>query len=321
MKWEDGFAARIPHLGALQNAAHILALRMSAHLALGESAAALADWRDGLALYRAMEHEPVLLCGLVRVAILRVMEDVLAGGLAARQWAEPELRAVSADLASLNLLADMQFALASERGMMNGVFDSLAARGLFARSHDLQMLARLSAESPAPPALASFIFPTGWVRESQVKVNELYDQHLARLDLANGIINGGPSVDAQLVTLKESNTFVRFRYAFAALLMPALDGFTNKYATTHTNTQQVRVACALELFRRARGTFPERLDALVPEFLDAVPRDVMDGAPLRYRREGEGFALWSIGANRVDDGAKSDPAKNAREQPDWVWRP
>ena len=56
-------------------------------------------------------------------------------------------------------------------------------------------------------------------------------------------------------------------------------------------------------------------------FLDAVPRDVMDGAPLRYRRTAEGgFVIWSIGWDRYDDGGDSEPAKITRIPPDWVWR-
>jgi hypothetical protein len=34
----------------------------------------------------------------------------------------------------------------------------------------------------------------------------------------------------------------------------------------------------------------------------------MDGQPVRYRRSDTGgYLLWSVGANRIDDGARADP--------------
>ncbi len=93
------------------------------------------------------------------------------------------------------------------------------------------------------------------------------------------------------------------------------------YFSAHTRAQQARLACALERFRLSRGTFPETLAELVPDFMAAIPPDIMDGAPMRYRRTDDGsYELWSIGINRKDDQAAIDPKLNAREQLDWVWR-
>ena len=322
VKWEDGFMARIPHLTTMQSASRLIMLRMSAHLALRENAAALGDWRDGLGLYRALEREPVLISGLVRIAILRGLVNTVSEGVGTRQWAEPELRAISADLASLNLLADLRFAIASERGGMNAYLDAFTARNPVERTRELQVVGAAGPGSSSPLAIGGLLYPNGWVRQSQVKMNQIYDRDLGRVDVEKGVFLPGPSGDDELFALKQGNIVTKLTYIYAAILMPALNSLENIYAAAHTTNTQTRTACALELFRRVRGAFPERLDELVPDFLDAIPRDVMDGAPLRYRRTADGkFELWSIGANRKDDDAKSDPAKSARDQPDWVWRP
>ena len=125
VRWEEGITAALPHLSIMLSAARLDAVRMMAHLALGDSPAALADWHDGIALYLAFEHEPVIMCGFIRITTLRMMQDAMWQGLSARQWSEPELRAIMADLASLDLLADCRFALASERCNMNGITDDL----------------------------------------------------------------------------------------------------------------------------------------------------------------------------------------------------
>ncbi len=86
-------------------------------------------------------------------------------------------------------------------------------------------------------------------------------------------------------------------------------------------------AIALHRHRLKHRQFPESLGALVPEFLAEVPRDFMDGQPLRYRREPNGqFRLWSVGEDFKDDGgdattvgAASSSSFNWLEGKDWVW--
>lgn len=90
-------------------------------------------------------------------------------------------------------------------------------------------------------------------------------------------------------------------------------------ADTHTHCQQVRTECARALFRKAHGDLPATLDELVPGFLDRTPKDVMDGQPVRYRRSDTGgYLLWSVGANRIDDGARTDPKAKRHKSSDWV---
>ena len=71
---------------------------------------------------------------------------------------------------------------------------------------------------------------------------------------------------------------------------------------------------------------PPELAALVPAFLAAVPRDPLDGQPLRYRSEPSGACLlYSVGEDGQDDGGDGQPASPA-DTPfrlsagkDWVW--
>jgi hypothetical protein len=47
---------------------------------------------------------------------------------------------------------------------------------------------------------------------------------------------------------------------------------------------------------------PDQLSELVQDYLPAVPIDPFDGQPIRYRRTDDGFLLYSVGADRTDDG-------------------
>jgi hypothetical protein len=75
-------------------------------------------------------------------------------------------------------------------------------------------------------------------------------------------------------------------------------------------TEAARVAVALERFRLANGGVAEDLTALVPAYLEAVPKDPFDGKPLRYLRRGEGYVIYSIGDDLMDDHG------TPREKPD-----
>lgn len=80
----------------------------------------------------------------------------------------------------------------------------------------------------------------------------------------------------------------------------------------------VRLACQLAEHRLARGSYPTSLDEIGGD--DTI--DPLTGEPFVYRREGESFALYSIGPDGVDDGGVTSGSEQGsyRFQPDWVWR-
>jgi hypothetical protein len=81
---------------------------------------------------------------------------------------------------------------------------------------------------------------------------------------------------------------------------------------------------ALREYHRRNKNYPERLDQLVPDFLPRMPIDYSDRQPLRYRREGDRYVLYSVGLNGKDDGGKgAADGKSAggvrEENPDTVF--
>ena len=73
------------------------------------------------------------------------------------------------------------------------------------------------------------------------------------------------------------------------------------------------MASALRLYRIKHGAYPEKLDALVPEFIDKLPTDPFSGREYVYRKEGKGFILYSLGVNMTDDGGVEDPEDREAE--------
>jgi hypothetical protein len=62
---------------------------------------------------------------------------------------------------------------------------------------------------------------------------------------------------------------------------------------------------ALRCYRCAQRTAPENLGELVPKFIQQVPPDMFGGRPIVYRARGTNWVLYSLGADRIDDGGKA----------------
>ncbi len=63
-------------------------------------------------------------------------------------------------------------------------------------------------------------------------------------------------------------------------------------------------AAAIRRYELAHDEPPPSLEALVPDYLPRVPRDPFGTGPLVYRPSGDGYLLYSVGDNGVDDGGQ-----------------
>jgi hypothetical protein len=80
---------------------------------------------------------------------------------------------------------------------------------------------------------------------------------------------------------------------------------------------QARLRCAVaavaaERYRRAHGRWPDALADLTPALLPEVPRDPFDGAPLRYRRLGDGAGIYTVGPDGQDNNGTLDDKNPGR---------
>lgn len=104
-----------------------------------------------------------------------------------------------------------------------------------------------------------------------------------------------------LATLDQS-IVNRIRWMPIVRLLPAIDHATLQHEYVRGARDAMLVAIALELHRRRHGAWPRLLDELVPSVLPSVPMDRFDGQPLRYGIVDGKPRLYSVGANRIDDG-------------------
>jgi hypothetical protein len=92
-----------------------------------------------------------------------------------------------------------------------------------------------------------------------------------------------------------------FASAMIGLLSPAVVNTFSVQDRANATLEMTRLAAALAAFRAERGRYPDRLDELVPAHLAAMPVDAFNAKPFAYQRDGDGYLLYSLGANGVDD--------------------
>jgi hypothetical protein len=252
-----------------------------------------------------------------------VCEDGIVSEGNLYRWNENQLRQISGELAKVDLAPDLQFSAESERAFANTNFDRFVsdpppeARYLGGMLSDASPEERFAGDLFSKPWVLA-IYPRGWFRISQVKWNEDYDALLRQL---RAVAKGAPfSENVQF----DSANYNRVRGLTYILYTVSWPGYTwyARFIRPIALHRQTQLACALARYRLKIGSFPDNLDALVPEFITTVRADPIDGAPMRYQRNADGgFDLWSIGPKGVPPGvfSKRDQVSKWDQDPaNWV---
>jgi hypothetical protein len=115
----------------------------------------------------------------------------------------------------------------------------------------------------------------------------------------------------------------RPRYDLSKMLIGNAEAVFMKEAQIEAIMLASRAGLACRLYKSRNGSYPENLGALVPGILKEVPIDPFTGNPLIYRREGEGFIVYSFGSNQKDDGGRSTYMITQLvmdKDDDWTWK-
>ncbi|MBO0700958.1 MAG: hypothetical protein J2P46_21365, partial [Zavarzinella sp.] len=84
-------------------------------------------------------------------------------------------------------------------------------------------------------------------------------------------------------------------------LVPAFGKIQDAADRADQIERNLHVALALAAYRADAGRYPARLAELAPKYLPEVPGDLFSGGPLVWRPEGDGYLLYSVGVNGLDE--------------------
>ena len=311
IRYEDGFAAVLPHLSTMKNAATLFALSSAQRLSKGDTTGAWQDTLNGIRLGEQLRTEPFLISQLVRIAILEINFQTYWEGQVNRQWSAEQLTAFQETFQSIDLLAGMESAIRAERNMINYWFTSVAQEGIQTQGLVDELNSSLG------------FFPAFFFYGNQYQINRILTEIiLPGIDVSNHRLNVHQfkKMEEEMLDLKSS--FLSFRHAIALMMLPGLDKYALKVSQTQAALDQSAIVAALERYRLAEGSYPEKLAALRPKFIAKIPGDLFHDQGLVYRiNEDNSFTLYSTGYNGTDDngeffigGESIDFAKG-----DWPW--
>jgi len=274
LNYAAGYAMMLPHLSMLRSDARLLSVyaRECAHQRdHTEAAHAIAAMH---AIARHAERDPLLICGLVSIAIDGIADQTIesivlwetptsaadiesyrkSAGLY-RKWHERALR---------TLECEKRFALYTLDGMVN--------------ESQLNGSASATAALGVPYYVGGAIFWYGADRRCCLKVmNDIIEETRAGKRTHDDTINArieanqtGPAI-------------------FTTLLLPSLGRSSDAFARNQEQAIATDAALAWLLFRAKYNREPKSLEELAPEFLAAVPHGVFHDLPLRVRTDTSGF--------------------------------
>jgi hypothetical protein len=317
----------LPHLSVLKKCVKILVLRASAELALGRTDAAFEDLDQAFYLANASRSEPFLISQLVRIAQAQLIIQPLWEGMAERQWTDDQLKAFQNQLQKFDFVADCSRSLRAERAFGNAIIAYVGNHPRRLLDVGVMDMGAESGPSSVSVALAKAV-PRGWFYREQLNYGRCFQEFILP-----GITIHPPRFDPSLIqqnadrldkTMQNKWGAVWEHRLACSMLLPAMVNASRRFANVQTVLDQAAIACALERYRRTNGSLPETLEALAPGLMKAVPRDVIGGEPLPYRRTDNGqYLLYSVGWNVKDDGGQVGLGKNGQwdiQQGDWVWR-
>jgi hypothetical protein len=280
-----------------------------------------------LRLESLLANDRVAVSQKIRCAIMQVALNTVWEALQAEGWTEEQLAQLQAACAKPRFFDDMAASLRLERATVDALFARLrrdprememfyqgggggpgvSTTGMTSTD---ELLARVEAETSA---FRHWLYVRLWQAAWSYHDQFYYDQAMQESIAAVERVGQGKTTVATVAEPADDETgagrsapasgYERARCLLAPTVLHNRGRLITQAALAETRREMTVAAIALKRYRLRTGQTAASLAALVPDFLPVLPRDYYDGQPLRYRPQpGNGFVLYSVGANGKDDG-------------------
>ncbi len=312
VNWELGFAAQMPHLGKFREAARLVACKALVTAQDRDVAGALGWCSTALRMARHATQEPTLIAQLVGMALhgmaMDAAEDIISAEAVPAEMSKPLREAV----AGLDITGDYGQAMRLEVALGRATFEQL-------REHPEQLEGTLAGDTDGE-RLASGIYST-WLW------NPVYAYDMAtymRLSATQYEACRLPWRQGRRTLEKMEREVAGLSYAkLTRVLAPVSERALQRRDTSLARSQLCRMALELKAYKARNGHYPDTLAALQQHLAWDIPEDVFSGGPLIYRLSGDGFVLYSVGPDEIDNGgvAGDDGGGGANSQgTDLTWK-
>jgi hypothetical protein len=322
--WSRGFALVVSQIPLAKKIA------MEGKLAVAENQPQLAldDIKLNFRLAYGVGRDPTLVAGLVAIGLTAINRQIIDEGVKQRIWNDAQLAGLQRDLARIDFLAQYQFTLRGETiTQIVSNYDTIKAQRPSILRDWLGMIdTKTGTKKQMAVSMYSF-WPGGWLDQNKAKAADFLFRKAEAADPK--VHRVFPEVTRELQREVDRAMELPWRLAPWNILFAVSEStFTNlasKFAEIQAWLDEDRIACGLERYRLAHGTYPETLDVLAPAFIDVLPHDITSGEMYRYHLRPDGtFLLYSVGWNARDDGGEIAYEKDTPNQVDylegdWPW--
>ena len=266
----------------------------------GDIGEALGMLAAGLRMAEGVKHQPDSMSQMMGNACAWICFKTLQSVLDQRFPPEIAAERLLAQLGQLRDRKHLLWGLQGDRCVMIATFDRL--RDMGSGPLELRASERASFE------------PWSFIDRTMLLLDEV-----AYLDLmARAIeIAARPRYESREAfeqLLREIEGMSKFD-TLATVSIPAINGAHQAEERLAAQCDLAEIAIRLKHYQGKTGSYPAELQDIVPEFLPALHVDRFSGDPYTYKREGDGFVIYSVGVNGQDDGGDPD-----RKDGDIVWR-
>ena len=148
-----------------------------------------------------------------------------------------------------------------------------------------------------------------------------YDASMKRLasqpnDSLNDAVTASAIADEKFV---ESMTAYGARFFLEGILMPALGEVAFNFQIERANRDACVISIAAELYHRANKKWPASAKDLASLCNGNAPQDSWNGKPILMETDANGFRMWSVGRDGVDDRGNLKKSTQVEYSVDWVW--
>jgi hypothetical protein len=292
----NGALALLPHLSQLKAGAEFLGQEAVSQAARGNTEAATTTLLAGLRLARSLDHEPLQISKRVQLAALAVTCESLLGSLRKQGFTDAQLLRLMVALHESEPAIGFHRAMVGERAILVAVFQSSdegLATAMAAEGGGASPVLSLRSYRLEGHLEGDFAFALDFMSNLVATVALPYPQ---ALDAAASLKVPG---------FVEATSGSR---VFSAMLLPKPAELVGKGAQAMAHLRICQAVLAVERYRlKHGGALPASLTEVAAELPKGIPPDPFDGQPLRYRQiSAGGYAVWSSGTNRKDDGGSSE---------------
>jgi len=301
LNYDDGLGIRLPHLHGLRNLIFIGCAKAQIEAKTGNPDTAWEMVRTQLKFADALRTEPVLVSQLVRMGMISLSCDTIKKLCEIAPPNDQQYRTIESLLGDLDEITSIVRAIDGERLLFGEWAFSLP-------KDELKETIGGFSENYIPGIIHRFRF----LRLTFIPLF-LADRAAYMRFMHEGVRFAERPYSREQADVLEKGVQKK-RYILTSILTPALFRVKEVHCRMIAYVRITRAGLALLQYKQTKNAFPATLEVLK---LRNISDPFSDGV-LSYKTEGQGFVLYSVGADQKDNGGSP---KQKKQKTDWdiVW--